>query len=167
MSALVSTASCYPQEVCGYIQSLERLGTRLGLEIVTKLVHALGDPQKAYRSIHVVGTNGKTSTTRFISVLLERHGLRVGSYVSPHLVSLAERQMVDSVPMTDPDFCALVQRVRAAATEVEAQLSPWETLTQFEVLTAAALLYFKEQRCDVAVIEAGLGGRLDATAVIH
>ncbi|HEY5530303.1 MAG TPA: folylpolyglutamate synthase/dihydrofolate synthase family protein [Thermoleophilia bacterium] len=163
----MSTASCDPQEVWGYIQSLERLGTRLGLERVTRLVHALGDPQKAYRSIHVVGTNGKTSTTRFISALLERHGLRVGSYVSPHLVSLAERQMVDSVPMTDPDFCALVQRVRAAATEVEAQLSPGETLTQFEVLTAAALLYFKEQRCDVAVIEAGLGGRLDATAVIH
>ena len=163
----MSSHTCDPQEVWAYIQGLERFGTRLGLERVTKLVHALGDPEDAYRTIHVVGTNGKTSTTRFISALLETHGLRVGSYVSPHLISLAERQMVDSVPMSDGDFCALVERVRSVAEKVEAELVPGDTLTQFEVLTAAALLHFKEQRCDVAVIEAGLGGRLDATAVIR
>ena len=163
----MSPDRCDPEEVWSYIQSLERLGTRLGLERVTKLVHVLGDPQDAYRTIHVVGTNGKTSTTRFISALLETHGLRTGSYISPHLVSLAERQMIDSVRMGDDEFCALVQRVRSAVPEVEAQLPAGETLTQFEVLTAAALLYFKEQKCDVAVIEAGLGGRLDATSVIH
>ena len=163
----MSSHTCNPQEVWAYIQSLERFGTRLGLERVTKLVHALGDPQDAYRTIHVVGTNGKTSTTRFISALLETHGLRVGSYVSPHLISLAERQMVDTVPMGDGDFCALVERVRSVAEKVEAELAPGDTLTQFEVLTAAALLHFKEQKCDVAVIEAGLGGRLDATAVIR
>ncbi len=163
----MSPSRCDPGEVWSYIQSLEPLGTRLGLERVTKLVHALGNPQDAYRTIHVVGTNGKTSTTRFISALLETHGLRTGSYISPHLVSLAERQMIDSVPMGDDEFCALVQRVRSAVPEVEAQLPSGETLTQFEVLTVAALLYFKEQKCDVAVIEAGLGGRLDATSVIH
>ena len=111
---------------------------------MTKLVEALGAPQKAYRTIHVVGTNGKTSTTRFISALLEAQGLKVGAYVSPHLVSLAERQMVNSVPSTEEEFCDLVARVRPVAEEVE-KTFVGESLTQFEVLTAAALLYFKEQ----------------------
>jgi dihydrofolate synthase/folylpolyglutamate synthase len=155
-----------PVDVWGYINGLERLGTRLGLDRVTKLVEALGSPQKAYRTIHVVGTNGKSSTTRFISSLLQGQGLKVGAYVSPHLVSLAERQMVDSVPSTEEEFCDLVARIRPVADKLEQGFASGESLTQFEVLTAAALLYFKEQACDVAVIEAGLGGRLDATSVI-
>ncbi len=89
---------CSTEETWEYIDGLERLGMHLGLERVTKLVEALGNPQKAYRTIHVVGTNGKSSTTRFISSCCRRMGLRVGAYVSPHLVSLAERQMVDSSP---------------------------------------------------------------------
>jgi dihydrofolate synthase/folylpolyglutamate synthase len=149
-----------------YIDGLERLGWHLGLERVTKLVEALGSPHRVYRTIHVVGTNGKSSTTRFISALLEARGLRVGSYVSPHLISLAERQMVDSVPATDEEFCELVARIRPVVEELEKKFPPGEHLTQFEVLTAAAFLYFKEKECDVAVIEAGLGGRLDATSVI-
>ena len=154
------------EEIWEYVDSLERLGWKLGLERVTKLVEVLGDPQKAYRTIHVVGTNGKSSTTRFISSLLEAQGLTVGAYVSPHLVSLAERQLVNSVPSTEEEFCQTVARVKAAAEKVEGELPEGERLTQFEILTAAALLHFKERGCDVAVIEAGLGGRLDATAVI-
>jgi dihydrofolate synthase/folylpolyglutamate synthase len=157
---------CSPEETWEYIDGLERLGMRLGLERVTKLVQALGEPQNAYRTIHVVGTNGKSSTTRFISSLLQTQGLRVGAYISPHLVSLAERQMVDSRPSTEAEFCELVARIRPVVAEIERTLPDGERLTQFEVLTAAALLYFREQGCDVAVIEAGLGGRLDATAVI-
>jgi dihydrofolate synthase / folylpolyglutamate synthase len=157
---------CDLQEVWAYVNGLERLGTRLGLERMQKLVEALGSPQKAYRCIHVVGTNGKTSTTRFISALLQAQGHKVGAYTSPHLVSLAERQMVDSVPSSDEEFCELVHRIRPVVEELEKSFDAGERLTQFEVLTAAALLYFKEQGCDVAVIEAGLGGRLDATAVI-
>lgn len=162
----MSRSGCSSEEVWEYIDGLERLGWRLGLERVTKLVEALGSPHRAYRTIHVVGTNGKSSTVRFISALLETRGLRVGSYISPHLVSLAERQMVDSVPSTDEEFCELVARIRSVAEELEKEFPPGEHLTQFEVLTAAALLYFKEKECDVAVIEAGLGGRLDATSVI-
>ncbi|MGI5940093.1 MAG: bifunctional folylpolyglutamate synthase/dihydrofolate synthase [Thermoleophilia bacterium] len=158
--------ACDYEETWNYINGLERLGCRMGLERVTRLVQALQDPQKAYKTIHVVGTNGKSSTTRFISALLEGCGLRVGAYVSPHLVSLAERQMVDSVPSSDEEFCRLVGRVRMVAEEVERALLEGEKLTQFEVLTATALLHFKEAGCDVAVIEAGLGGRLDATSVI-
>ena len=159
-------SACDPHEVWEYVNGLERLGTRLGLERMEKLVEALGSPQKAYCTIHVVGTNGKTSTTRFISALLQAQGHKVGAYTSPHLVSLAERQMVDSVPSTEEEFCDLVARIRPVVEELEKTLGPDESLTQFEVLTAAAFLYFKEQGCDVAVIEAGLGGRLDATAVI-
>jgi len=162
----LSPSGCSLEEVWEYINGLERLGWRLGLERVTQLVEALGSPHKAYRTIHVVGTNGKSSTTRFISALLERRGHRVGAYVSPHLVSLAERQMVDSVPSTDEEFCALVDRIRPIVDELEKTFPPEEHLTQFEVLTAAAFLYFKEKECDVAVMEAGLGGRLDATSVI-
>jgi len=155
-----------PQQTWDYIESLDRLGTKLGLDRIGKLMKELGSPQKAYRTIHVVGTNGKTSTSLFISALLQSQGLTVGSYVSPHLLTLADRQAVNSVPPTDQQFCELVERIRPAVDKVDKSLRGRDRLTQFEVLTAAALLYFKEQECDVAVIEAGLGGRLDATAVI-
>jgi len=159
-------STCSVEETWAYVNGLERLGMRLGLERVTLLAKALGEPHEAYRTIHVVGTNGKSSTTRFIASLLQVQGLRVGAYVSPHLISLAERQMVDSVPSSEAEFCRLVARVRPVVEELERTFPEGERLTQFEVLTAVALLYFKEQGCDVAVIEAGLGGRLDATAII-
>ncbi len=118
-SRALSRSSCRPEEAWDYVNGLERLGMRLGLERVTKLVEALGSPHKAYRTIHVVGTNGKSSTTRFISSLLEAQGLKVGAYVSPHLISLAERQMVNSVPSTEEEFCDLVARIRPVAEELE------------------------------------------------
>ncbi len=161
-----SAPSATVEQTWEYLSGLERLGTNLGLDRIAKLVKELGSPQKAYRTIHVVGTNGKSSTARFISSLLQARGHTVGTYVSPHLASLAERQMVGLVPATDEEFCALVERVRPAAEKVDKSLRGRDHLTQFEVLTAAALLYFKDKGCDVAVIEAGLGGRLDATAVI-
>jgi dihydrofolate synthase/folylpolyglutamate synthase len=162
----VSGAECLPEEIWAYVDGLERLGMHLGLDRVAKLVKELGSPQKAYRTIHVVGTNGKSSTTRFISSLLETQGHAVGAYVSPHLVTLAERQMVNSVPSSEQEFCEVVTRVRPVAERLNKGFPRGDSLTQFEVLTAAALLYFKEKGCDVAVIEAGLGGRLDATSVI-
>ncbi len=155
------------EEARAYISSLEMLGMRLGLDRVRALAAALGDPQLAYRTVHVVGTNGKSSTTRFISSILKEHGLKVGTYVSPHLVSLAERQMIDGVPTSDEEFYGLVARIMPVVTAVEASLPQGETLTQFEVLTAVAFLHFKEQGCDVAVMEAGLGGRWDATSIIQ
>lgn len=149
-----------------YVAGLEMFGMRLGLERVRELAARLGDPQNSYETIHVVGTNGKSSTTRFISALLKAHGLRVGMYVSPHLVSLAERQLVDGVPSTDEEFYALVARIMPVAHELNATLPEGEVLTQFEVLTVAAYLHFQERGCEVAVIEAGLGGRWDATSII-
>jgi dihydrofolate synthase/folylpolyglutamate synthase len=114
-----------------------------------------------------VGTNGKSSTTRFLAGMLQEYGHKVGAYVSPHLVSLAERQLVNGVPASDEEFYSLVARVRPVAQRIEEDLPEGEVLTQFEVLTAVAFLYFREKGCDVAVIEAGLGGRWDATSIIR
>jgi dihydrofolate synthase/folylpolyglutamate synthase len=120
------------------------------------LLAELGDPQRAFPAVHVVGTNGKTTTTRMIEALLSAERLRVGAFTSPHVVSWGERIRVGG---READFDAAIGRVRGAAESVGA--------TQFEVLTAAALAEFAATGVDVAVVEAGLGGRLDATNVLR
>lgn len=150
-----------------YVKSLEMFGVRLGLDRIRALAAELGNPQLAYRTIHVVGTNGKSSTTRFAAGILAEHGMTVGAYVSPHLVSLAERQMVNGDPCSETEFYELVAEVMPAAEAVNATLPEGEALTQFEVLTAVAFLFFERRDCDVAVIEAGLGGRWDATSIVE
>ena len=125
-----------------------------GLDRMRGLLADLGDPQQAFPAIHVVGTNGKSSTTRLTAALLRGAGLRAGAYTSPHVAGWQERLDVDEAA-----FERAVARVRPAATRAGA--------TQFEALTAAALAEFAEQGVDVAVVEAGLGGRLDATNVLR
>jgi dihydrofolate synthase/folylpolyglutamate synthase len=120
-----------------------------------QLLAALGDPQRSFRAIHVVGTNGKTTTTRLAEALLSGEGLAVGAYTSPHVLGWTERIRVGGDAV---DLEAALKRVRAAAEDAGA--------TQFEVLTAAAFVEFAAQEVDVAVVEAGLGGRLDATNVL-
>jgi dihydrofolate synthase / folylpolyglutamate synthase len=126
-----------------------------GLERMKELLAELGDPQRRYRSIHVVGSNGKSTVTRTAAAMLRRAGLRIGAYTSPHVSGWSERIQVDG---EDADFEAAVERVRKPAERLGA--------TQFEILTAAALAEFAEVGVDVAVVEAGLGGRLDATNVL-
>jgi dihydrofolate synthase/folylpolyglutamate synthase len=120
-----------------------------------ELLELLGHPERAFPAIHVVGTNGKSTATRTIAALLRAEGRRPGAYTSPHVSGWAERIWVDG---GDADFEAAVARIRPAAEALGA--------TQFEALTAAALVEFAEQGVDVAVVEAGLGGRLDATNVV-
>jgi dihydrofolate synthase / folylpolyglutamate synthase len=127
-----------------------------GLGRIHSLLAALGDPQLRYPSIHVVGTNGKSTVTRTIEALLTGAGLFAGSYLSPHVRGWSERIRVGG---EDADFAAAIERVRAEAERLEA--------TQFEVLTAAALTAFADAGVDVAVVEAGLGGRHDATNVLR
>jgi dihydrofolate synthase/folylpolyglutamate synthase len=136
-----------------WIESLTPWPEEFGLERMRELLRDLGEPQRAYPSIHVVGTNGKGTATSTIEELLTREGLHVGAYYSPHVRSWSERIRVDG---RDADFEGAIERVRPHA----------DGATQFEVLTAAALAQFAEQGVDVAVIEAGLGGRHDATNVI-
>jgi len=147
-----------------YLESLAVFGMRPGLERVSELLARLGRPQDAYRVIHIVGTNGKSSTTRYCEALLRAHGLRSGAYLSPHLSGWTERVIVAGRPVEEPLFAAAVERVRAEVGGLPAGLG--ET-TQFEVLTVAALLALAESEVEAVALEAGLGGRLDATNVVR
>ncbi|MFL5827414.1 MAG: bifunctional folylpolyglutamate synthase/dihydrofolate synthase [Thermoleophilaceae bacterium] len=149
-----------------YLLDLELFGMRFGLDRMHKLMTVLGMPQRRFASIHVVGTNGKSSTVRMIAAILQRHGIRTGSYTSPHLVSFTERIEVGEQPVSGADFAAAVSRVQHAAELVNRTQEPGDTVTQFEALTAAAYHELARRDVEVAVIEAGLGGRYDATNVI-
>ncbi len=149
-----------------YLIGLELFGMRFELDRMHRLTTALGMPQRRFAQIHVVGSNGKSSTVRFTAALLERHGLRTGSYTSPHLVSFRERIEVGGEPVSGERFAAAVQRTAAAAKLVDRSGDEDDSVTQFEALTAAAYHELASQRVEVAVIEAGLGGRFDATNVI-
>jgi dihydrofolate synthase / folylpolyglutamate synthase len=149
-----------------YLLGLELFGMRFGLDRMYRLMTALGMPQRRFASIHVVGSNGKSSTTRMIAAILERHGVRTGTYTSPHLRSFAERIEVGGRAVTDPDLAAAVSRAAHAAELVDRTAEPGDEVTQFEALTAAAYHELARRRVEVAVVEAGLGGRYDATNVI-
>ena len=149
-----------------YLLSLELFGMRFGLDRMHRLMTVLGLPQRRFASIHVVGSNGKSSTVRFFAAILERHGLRSGSYTSPHLRSFRERIEVGEEPVSEADFAAAVKRAAQAAELVNRTAEADDHVTQFEALTAAAYHELARRGVEVAVIEAGLGGRFDATNVI-
>jgi dihydrofolate synthase / folylpolyglutamate synthase len=149
-----------------YLLGLELFGMRFGLDRMHKLMTVLGLPQRRFGSIHVVGSNGKSSTVRFCAALLERHGLRTGSYTSPHLSSFRERVEVGERPVSEAAFAAAVGRAAHAAELVNRTQAPDDQVTQFEALTASAYHELAHSGVEVAVVEAGLGGRFDATNVI-
>ncbi|HEX3688538.1 MAG TPA: folylpolyglutamate synthase/dihydrofolate synthase family protein [Solirubrobacteraceae bacterium] len=155
-----------PEEAERYVLSLERFGMRFELDRMRRLMTALGHPERAFASIHVVGTNGKSSTTRMIASILRHHGLRTGTYLSPHLVSFGERIRIGDRDLTATEFAAAITRAARAADLVNRALDADDRVTQFEVLTAAAYSEMARQEVQCAVIEAGLGGRYDATNVI-
>jgi dihydrofolate synthase/folylpolyglutamate synthase len=149
-----------------YLLDLELFGMRFGLDRMHKLMTVLGMPQRRFASVHVVGSNGKSSTARMIAAVLERHGLRTGTYTSPHLRSFSERIEVGEQPVDVEAFAAAVTRVAHAAELVNRTAAPDDRVTQFEALTAAAYHELARRGVEVAVVEAGLGGRWDATNVI-
>jgi len=154
------------QRAEAYLRSLELFGMRFGLDRMHRLMTAMGAPQRRFASIHVVGTNGKSSTVRMIAAILERHGLRTGAYLSPHLAGFNERVRVDERDLDEAAFARAVERAAHAAALVNRTLAEDDRVTQFEALTAAAYGELAAREVDVAVIEAGLGGRYDATNVI-
>ncbi len=139
---------------------------RFGLDRMRRMMTALGSPEQRLDAIHVLGTNGKTSTTRMIAAILERHGLRTGAYTSPHLISYSERVRIGERDLQEGEFAAALARAARAAERVNRTLAEDDHVTQFELLTAAALSEMAERDVRVAVVEAGLGGRYDATSVI-
>lgn len=142
-----------------YLNSRLMFGMVPGLESTRKLCNALGNPERSFKTIHIVGTNGKGSTSYYLAGILQAHGFKTGLFTSPHLVSLRERIRVNDIPIGEADLDRLLLQVKVAAEQV--QVEP----TFFEVLTLVSFLYYAEQGVDVVSMEAGMGGRLDSTAV--
>jgi dihydrofolate synthase/folylpolyglutamate synthase len=149
-----------------YTQALEtlfglrRFGMELGLDRMERVLAGLGNPQRTYRVIHIAGTNGKGSTAAFAASLCRAAGLRTALYTSPHLSRFTERMQVDGVEIGEDDVAVRLREVQAVAHEAG------ESLTFFEVVTAMAFAHFRARKAEVAVVEVGLGGRLDATNVV-
>jgi dihydrofolate synthase/folylpolyglutamate synthase len=144
-----------------YLKPYQRFGVHLGLERILSLLEKLGNPHQKVPIIHVAGTNGKGSVCAYLSSILTAAGYRVGRYTSPHLVSWTERICLNEIPIIEERLIGLLEIIQQKIPENEADVP-----TQFEVITAAAWLYFAQEKVDIAVIEVGLGGRLDATNVV-
>ena len=141
------------------LYSLQRNGIKLGLEHTFQLLEFLGNPQKKLKLIHVAGTNGKGSTCAHIECILRGNGYKVGLYTSPHLINFNERIRVNGSPIKNHEIISFIKTVDIAIQKIDS--------TFFEVTTAMALKYFQDHNVDIAVIETGLGGRLDSTNVIE
>ncbi|HEV8594915.1 MAG TPA: Mur ligase family protein, partial [Thermoplasmata archaeon] len=148
------------------LYGLERFGIKLGLDVIRDLLRRMGDPQETFPAIHVTGTNGKGSTCAFLASIFRAAGHRVGLYTSPHLVRFNERIRVDGRKIADEDVARLYGETRPHAAAMAAE-SETNQPTFFEVTTAMAFRYFAEQNVDLAVVEVGMGGRLDATNVVR
>ncbi|ATZ02560.1 folylpolyglutamate synthase [Streptococcus suis R61] len=133
------------------------------MEKIEYALELLGNPQFAVPVIHVAGTNGKGSTIAFLRQLFQAHGLRVGSFVSPHMVSVHDRICIDSQPISDHDFQCYLQKVYDLEQEVAARYEPFR---YFEVMVLIMFLYFQDQQPDLALVEVGIGGLLDTTNVV-
>ena len=153
-----------PAETLRWLTGLRNLGSRLGVDRMRLLSARLGHPERAQPCFHIAGTNGKGSTSAMIEAIQRAHGRRTGLYTSPHLVQIGERIQVDRAPLPDNAVVALAERLRPHYEAIRAE-DPENAPTFFELITAAALLEFAERKVDVAVLETGLGGRLDATNV--
>lgn len=147
-------------QAMAFIHRTSWKGSRLGLDRMRELMHALGDPQNGLHFIHVAGTNGKGSTAAMLSAILTAAGYRTGRYTSPHLWRINERIAVNDVQISDEALCRAAERVAAAAVQMSDQP------TEFEILTAMAFVHFQCCGCALVVLEVGLGGRLDATNLI-
>ena len=154
----------YPDSV----QFLYALGNeiksaKLGLERITAVLEALGNPERAYRVVHVAGTNGKGSTCAMIDAGLRAANIRTGLFTSPHLIEPTERIQIDGIPVSPADFERAFNIVHETAEKLALDCHP----TYFETVTAMAFWLFREKKVQTAVIEVGLGGRLDSTNVVH
>lgn len=142
-----------------FLESLLMFGVRPGLDTTQTLCDALNSPQKSFETIHVVGTNGKGSTSYYLSLILSAHGKKTALYTSPHLVSLRERLRIGNIPVSEMELNEALLEVQQAA--IQTKITP----TYFEALTVATFLICRNKKIDVLVAEAGLGGKFDATAI--
>lgn len=148
------------KEALEYIDGMQWFGSRPGLERVGELLEKLGRPQDKLKYIHVAGTNGKGSCAAMLASVLKAGGYRTGLFTSPYLFRFNERMQINGQEIGDETLAELISRIKPLAEAME------DHPTEFELMTAAALLWYAEERCDIVVLEVGLGGRLDATNII-
>ncbi len=149
-----------------YLFSLKAKGVRYGIDRMNLWLAQIGHPEAAVPCIHVTGTNGKGSTAAMLEAMLRAAGWKTGLYTSPHLVRLGERVQVDRVPLSEREIMAYAQELKPIAEEAS-RTSPDDHPSFFEFMTAMAFLQFARKKCDISIIEVGLGGRLDATNVVQ
>lgn len=167
---VVDTVSEIPESIAyqnavTYIDEIPKFSKKTSHDNIRYLLKLLGNPEKSFRVIHVAGTNGKGSVCEFVSSILQEAGYRTGLFISPHLVKMNERICVDQKMVTDAEFAELFQKVKQKSREMVKQ--GYEHVSFFEFLFAIAMCYFAKEKVDIAVLETGLGGRLDATNVIQ
>lgn len=151
-------------ESLAYLYSLQRLGVKLGLDNTRRLFALLGNPHESLRFIHVAGTNGKGSVCAMLASIFRAAGFRTGLYTSPHLVGFCERIQINGALIPEDKVVHLTHRLRALAQQIERETRAHPTY--FEIVTALAAAYFREQNADIVIWETGLGGRLDATNIV-
>ena len=147
------------QEGINYLYSLQKFGIKFGLSKTSTLLEAFGNPHQGQKYIHIAGTNGKGSVAAFVASILKHAGLKVGLYSSPHLVRFTERFRINDEEITPEKAAVLIDQIKEV-------FAPQEPPTFFEATTAMALVYFAREQTDIAIMEVGMGGRLDATNVI-
>lgn len=152
------------EEARVYLDNVAKYGSVLGLDAMRELLRRLGNPEKGLKIVHIAGTNGKGSVLAFLSTVLTESGYRVGRYISPTLFSYRERIQVDGEYIEKEPLARLVTRIREASEAMDRD--GLRTPTAFEIETALGLLYFAEKKCDIVVLETGMGGRDDATNAI-
>ncbi|MCD8142280.1 MAG: bifunctional folylpolyglutamate synthase/dihydrofolate synthase, partial [Clostridiales bacterium] len=145
------------ESTLAYIHQVSWRGQKPGLSRTRDLLAALGSPERQLRFVHIAGTNGKGSTAACLASILQAAGYRVGLYTSPFLNRFNERVQVNGVPISDEDLEQVVDEIRPHADAMA------DAPTEFELITALGFLYFARQRCDIVVLEVGLGGELDST----
>lgn len=149
------------KEALDYMESVGFFGSKPGLERIERLCSALGEPQEKLRYIHIAGTNGKGSCAAMLASILKAAGYRTGLYTSPYLFRFNERMQINGEQIPDEALADIVSRIKPLADAMED-----DHPTEFELMTAAAFLWFAEEKCDIVVLETGLGGRFDATNII-
>ena len=149
------------EETIAYIHSAYWKGTKDGLQRTRELLSLLGNPQNELKFVHVAGTNGKGSTCAMLASILQAAGYRTGLYTSPFVNRFNERIALNGTPISDQDLVDVFSRIRPIVDAMPHQPS------EFELITCAAMLYYREQRCDVVVLEVGMGGEFDSTNVIE
>jgi len=143
-----------------FIYSTSWKGSKLDLSRITELMRLLGDPQKDLKFVHIAGTNGKGSTAALLASVLTEAGYKTGLYTSPYIHTFGERMQIDAVPIAENELVVISNQLKESVAKMQ------ETPTVFELITAMAFLYFHQERCEIVVLEVGMGGRLDATNVI-